>query len=206
MVENITAAPQGALDTYRAQLAAITGPVGMRVSPSARHLNVRADAAGIAAFAAVLGVEMPGASRWAQGAEGETVVWLGPNEWLVIAPLETSLELEQQLRKAAAGASIAVTDQSGQRLSVVVSGDAAGLLSKGTAIDLHPAVFVPGTAIQSFVGQAVVVLLARGDNEIELLVRTSFARYVGDWLRDALVDPLAYPADFPAVFEAALLT
>jgi sarcosine oxidase subunit gamma len=194
MVENITAAPQGALDTYRTQFAAISGTVEVRISPPARHLNLRADAAGIAAFSAVLGVDMPGASRWAHGAGGATVVWLGPNEWLVIAPLDTSHELEQQLREAAAGASIAVTDQSGQRLSVVVSGDAAGLLSKGTAIDVHPAVFVPGTAIQSFVGQAVVVLLARSDNEIELLVRTSFARYVGDWLVDALVDPLAYPA------------
>jgi sarcosine oxidase, subunit gamma len=44
--------------------------------------------------------------------------------------------------------------------------------------------------------QAVVIFVSRSTDgsRVELIARTSFARYVADWLLDALADPLAYPA------------
>jgi sarcosine oxidase subunit gamma len=188
---------RGALDGYAEAFAAVDGAVTMRALPLIRAYNVRIhpDGPGAAALAAVLGTELPGVSRWnSTGAEG-TVIWLGPDEWLVTDPLNVA-DFESALRAAVQPHGGVVVEQSGQRLSVLVSGDAPGLLAKGTALDLHPTAFPRGSAVQSFLGQTIVVFLARSrdSSEIEILVRSSFARYLGDWLLDAVRDPLAYPA------------
>lgn len=183
----------GILDPYRETFAAIDGPVRLEVQPLVEHLNLRVDPASAeaSAVADVLGAPLPGALSYVVTPGGATVIWLGPDEWLVVdaAGLETPL-------RDAVGTAGAVVDQSGQRLSIAVDGDANGLLAKGTAFDLRPSVFAPGSALQGMLAQAVVIFVSRADDppRVELIVRTSFARYVADWLLDALADPLAYPA------------
>jgi len=188
-------APRGALYGYAERLSSLGHGIPVEVGAPARTFDLRVDPTTSALLAVedVLGLPLPAASRFASG-DGRTVVWLGPDEWLVIDPA-MSPSLEQSLRDAV-GSHGAVVEQSGQRLSLVVSGDAAGLLAKGTGLDLRGDGFGPGVALQGLLAQAVVVFLARSENArtVELLVRTSFARYVADWLRDAASDPLAYPA------------
>lgn len=185
----------GILDPYLERFASADA-VSLEVLPFAQHLNLRLDAASESADAvvAVLGAPLPGPLAWREASEGVSVVWLGPDEWLVVDPAR-SADLERALRDAV-GDTGAVVDQSGQRLSIVVEGDANGLLAKGTAFDLRPAVFGPGAALQGMLAQAVVIFVSRADDppRVELIVRTSFARYVADWLLDAIADPLAYPA------------
>lgn len=192
-----TLTARGALDSHAARLSSIAGPVTAEVLPLQRHYDLRLDPAGPASadVEAVLGVPLPAVLSWSLTPGGQTVVWLGPDEWLVIDPAG-SPDLEAQLR-AAAGVDGAVVEQSGQRISLVISGDARGLLAKGTGLDLGPSAFPVGAAQQSHLAQAVVVFLSREqgyDARVELLVRTSFARYVADWVLDAASDPLAYPA------------
>ncbi|QHC68051.1 sarcosine oxidase subunit gamma [Rathayibacter sp. VKM Ac-2759] len=186
---------RGPLDGRAEAFAAVTGDVAIRALPLARSYNIRIDPARAEALVAVLGAPLPGVSRWNATEDGGTIVWLGPDEFLLSDPAG-SADLETELRAAVLPSGGAVVEQSGQRVSVLVSGDARGLLAKGTAVDLHPSAFPLGTAVQSFLGQSTVVLLARSRDasEIELLVRSSFARSVGDWLLDAVGDPLAYPA------------
>lgn len=188
---------RGPLDGHRSALAARSSTeVRIAVLPGERHYNVRVnpDGAGGAALAGLLGRPVPARpSTWVDSDVG-TVVWLGPDEWLVIDRAGGS-DLEERLRAAVLGHGGAVVEQSGQRVSILVTGNAAGLLAKGTSIDLHPLAFPKGTAAQSFLGQTIVVLLARADDssEIEILVRSSFARYLADWLVDAAGDPLVSP-------------
>ena len=61
------------------------------------------------------------------------------------------------------------------------------MLAKGCALDLHPRAFVEGTAAQTMLGQAGVILLAVNGTgaDYRILVRSSFARYLADWLLDA---------------------
>lgn len=185
---------RGPLDGYREVFAALpAAEVQLAVLPLARHFNLRVDPAGAggAAVAGVLGCDLPTASTWAE-TPGGTVVWLGPDEWLILDPTGQP-DLEHRLRAAVLERGGAVVEQSGQRTSLLVTGNAAGLLAKGTAIDLHPTSFPRGSAVQSFLGQTVVVLLARDDSaaEVEVLVRSSFARYLAEWLLDGVSDPLA---------------
>jgi sarcosine oxidase, subunit gamma len=77
---------------------------------------------------------------------------------------------------------------SAQRTTIRLSGpDARDVLAKGCSLDLHPTVFRKGTAAQTMLGQAGVVLIALDDagTDYRILVRSSFARYLADWLIDA---------------------
>jgi len=166
--------------------------VQVRALPLARHLNLRIGAGDVHLVADELGQELPMQACTFSSSAVASVVWLGPDEWLIIDKSGVP-GLEGRLRNAIAGADAAVVDQSGQRVSVLVTGHAAGLLAKGTAIDMHPDAFAHGSAVQSHLGQTIVVLLARDERAtaIEILVRSSFARYLADWLVDAAQDPSA---------------
>lgn len=190
-------AANGILDSRADALTMASDAFKITVLPSAVQLNLRLDATRVSLLpevADVLGVELPAALSSVTTTGGRTVIWLGPNEWLVI-DRSGARSLEALLREVV-GDNGAVIDQSGQRVSLLLEGDVPGLLAKGTAIDLHPRVFLENTAVQAMLGQAVVILVSRSadSSKVELIARTSFAPYVADWLLDALEDPLAYPA------------
>jgi sarcosine oxidase subunit gamma len=188
---------RGALDSYAQAFADLDGNISLRSLPLTRSYNVRVapESAGAAALEAALGTPLPTVSRWSATESEGTILWLGPDEWLVLDPGNTPT-MESTLRTAVQPHGGVVVEQSGQRISIIVTGDAPGLLAKGTAVDLHPSVFTFGSVRQTHLGQTIVVFLARSHDstEIEILVRTSFARYLGDWILDAARDPLAYPA------------
>ncbi len=101
-------------------------------------------------------------------------IWLGPDEWLVLGGREADYaELP------------AAVDVSANRVCLELSGDeAAAVLARGCALDLHPSVFPPGRCAQTLVARAQVILW-RTEDAFRLLVRPSFADYLRAWLRDA---------------------
>jgi sarcosine oxidase subunit gamma len=151
-------------------------------------LRVNPSGPGAAAAAEVLGVELPAvASTYAKNAD-TTVIWLGPDEWLVTGTAVAGPELEARLREAVAPHGGVAVDVSGQRTTLRLRGSASReVLGKGCALDLHPRAFGDGTAAQTMLGQAGVILLAvnGGGADYRILIRSSFARYLADWLLDA---------------------
>jgi sarcosine oxidase subunit gamma len=139
------------------------------------------------AVTAVLGVTPPTQpNTWIRGGTG-AVIWLGPDEWLVISELAALETQEADLRVAVTPSGGAAVDVSGQRISLTLRGrHVRDVLAKGCALDLHRTVFRPGSSAQTTVGLAGVVLLACDDpGEFTVLVRQSFASYLADWLIDA---------------------
>jgi sarcosine oxidase subunit gamma len=139
------------------------------------------------AVTAVLGVAPPAQpNTWVRGDAG-AVIWLGPDEWLVVSELAAPETQETGLRAAVIPFGGAAVDVSGQRVSLTLRGrHVRDVLAKGCALDLHHTVFRPGSSAQTTVGLAGVVLLANDDpNEFTVLVRQSFASYLADWLIDA---------------------
>jgi sarcosine oxidase, subunit gamma len=137
-----------------------------------------------------LGVDLPTTpSTWVE-TESVRVIWLGPDEWLVTNPFQTPQELEAGLREAVGGRG-AVVDVSAQRTTLWLTGEhARDVLAAGCSIDLHPSVFRRGTAAQTLLGLASVVLLALDDTgtSYHILVRSSFAQYLARWLLDAAIE------------------
>ena len=133
-----------------------------------------------------IGLPLPPVNRWVQG-ERSTVIGLGPDEWLVTDPFVTPDVLESTLRTAVAGRG-AVVDVSAQRTTLHLRGsDVRDVLATGCALDLHPSAFPTGSAAQTTLGRAGVVLLALDEraSDYRVLVRSTFARYLASWLLDA---------------------
>ena len=119
------------------------------------------------------------------------MLWLGPDEWLVVGPPDGETALESQLHDALGdhAGRVAIVDVSANRTTLELRGPRVReLLEFGCPIDLHPRVFGPGRCAQTLLARANVLIWFVTDEPepvCRLLVRPSFAAYVAAWLADA---------------------
>jgi sarcosine oxidase subunit gamma len=123
--------------------------------------------------------------------DGVSILWLGPDEWLAYAEPAALTSLTDELR--AAGGLAAAVDVSAQRTTLAIRGPSAReLLTHGCALDLHPSVFGVGRCAQTMLAHAQVILWHHTPDEhhheYRVLVRTSFAGYLAEWLLDAAAE------------------
>jgi sarcosine oxidase subunit gamma len=114
------------------------------------------------------------------------VLWLGPDEWLVVAEGEAP-DLLPRLERAVAGRRAALSDLSSSRVIIELRGSGArDLLAAGCGLDLHARSFAPGQCAQALLAR-VPVILDQVDEapHYRLLARRSYARWLVDWLIDA---------------------
>ena len=178
------------LEAWSTAFGRLPDTVGVTAEPFVAMADVRLRAVGPEASAA-LGVDLPAApNTWVPAGSGRAV-WLGPDEWLLTSTTETPEELEGRVRAAVLPLGGSATDVSAQRIGLRLTGARVrDVLAKGCSIDLHPRVFGRGSSAQTMLGQAGVVLLALSDagDEFVVLVRSSFAGYLADWLLDAALE------------------
>lgn len=156
------------------------------------NLRVAPESAAAERIASRLGVvRLPGPNRVATAA-GRAVLWLGPDEWLVVGTGEPAAEaraLADALNGALGDDRGSVVDVSAGRAAVTLSGGRArDLLQKGCSIDLHPSAFGPGHCAQTLLARASVLLWQTAPDPhptYEVMVGRSFAGYLADWLIDA---------------------
>jgi sarcosine oxidase, subunit gamma len=125
------------------------------------------------------------------GAGETSVLWLGPEEFLVVAPREAHESLGggllQALREALGDGAGQVVDLSANRTTFELTGPRSrAVLEKGCALDLHPRVLKAGTALSTEIGNIPVVLWKTGEETFRLFPRASFADFLGRWLLDAM--------------------
>ncbi len=173
-------------DTFRR----LPDTVGIAVEPFLAMADVRLGAV-TPDLPARLGFELPTVPNTWAPIEAGRAIWLGPDEWLLTSAVETPEGLEERLRTALAPHGGAVVDVSAQRIGLRLTGERVrDVLARGCAVDLHPRVFGRGASAQTTLGLAGVVLLALSDdgNDYGVLVRSSFAGYLADWLLDAALE------------------
>lgn len=151
-------------------------------------VSLRVDPASSAAAAleGVLGTVLPRLAGEVRGHDQHSVLWQGPDEWLVVssAPAGT---LVPALSQSVAGAHAAVVDVSANRAVLELDGAAARVtLQKGCPVDLHPRVFGPGRAVTTTLARVPLVIWQVGPHGYRLLPRASYADYVARWLLDAM--------------------
>jgi sarcosine oxidase subunit gamma len=111
--------------------------------------------------------------------DGRLVLWLGPDEWLVLGATESDFP-----------AAAAAVDVSANRVAFELTGaDAPEILAQGCSLDLDPTVFTPSRCAQTLLARVPVILLRQGEETWLVLPRPSFAPYVRRWLEDALTSP-----------------
>ena len=120
------------------------------------------------------------------------MIWLGPDEWLVTGTALTGPELEARLREAVAEHGGAAVDVSAQRTTLRLRGSHSSRRPR-QGLRAGPAPTRSSARVRRrrrMLGQAGVILLAvdGSGGDYRILVRSSFARYLADWLLDAVAE------------------
>jgi sarcosine oxidase subunit gamma len=185
------ASPLAGWSSRFASASLVSGQFAIREVPFQSQVNLRIDAAASSAkVASVLDCELPlAANTWNAGGE-YSALWLGPDEWLVVAPDGHNDALCADLRLALAGVHHSVTDLSANRTIIEISGtDARFVLAKGCPLDLHGSAFKPRQCAQTLLAKSQMILQCVDTRPVfRVFVRISFAPYLAEWLLDAAAE------------------
>jgi sarcosine oxidase subunit gamma len=132
------------------------------------------------------GIPLPLMANRVAAAAALRVLWLGPDEWLLVADGDAP-ELLPRLERAVAGRRAAVDDLSSSRVIIDVRGSGArDLFAAGCGLDLHPRVFGPDRCAQTLLARVPVILdQLDASPHYRVLVRRSLACWLVDWMIDA---------------------
>lgn len=157
----------GDLERFGAREIALLAQVDLRVDATASSIGLARET-----------------NTWLVDGDRE-VLWLGPDEWLVVGPAGTGRVIVDEIEHALAGVRHSVVDVSAARAVLeLASEDRHEMLSKGCGLDLHPRSWRQGMCAQTLLARVPVILQER-DRATRVFVRPSFAGYLVDWLLDA---------------------
>jgi sarcosine oxidase subunit gamma len=185
---------QGALAALGLEARITKDPIAAGVLLSERtgfdQVNLRGDASQMSFLQSVrnaLGYALPLEANTVSEGMSSRALWLGPNEWLVVVPLNESAGVAGALRGALGGQHAAVTEVGDARTIINLAGrNARDVVMKGCPLDLHPKSFGPMRCAQSRLAKVNVIIDQRDDQpSYDLYVTRSFARYLWQWLEDA---------------------
>ena len=155
--------------------------------PPATRLVVRGDGAAIAALEFAFGVDFPREACRAATKAQRSVLWLGPDEWLLLAPDGEADALFKTLTDALRGEPASVVGVSDRQVAIGVSGQkAAETLSVFNALDLHEDAFPVGMCPRTLFGKAEIVLWRTAPDAFHIDTWRSFAPYVLGCLGEAV--------------------
>lgn len=174
----------GSGDAVRLREIPFLAQIGLRVAPGSP---------GADALEQALGGPLPTAVGEVTAlSEDRHLLWLGPDDFLLIAPDEADggpdpVALTAQLRDVLGENSGQVSDLSANRTTLELAGPRAQeVLDKSVRIDLDPPAFATGNALVTLLGGVGVILWRVQDETIRVLPRASFAVHTAQWLLDGM--------------------
>lgn len=164
--------------------------ITLRTLPGLVRFVLRCAVADAPLASAALGMVLPLAPLHAATAGGRAALWLGPDEWLILAEEEAAESLLPALGAAFAATPFSLVEVSARQIAFSLSGLGAGqVLSEGCPIDLSDAAFGPGSCTRTVFGKVEVVLWRPGPEPTwHIEVWRSFAPHLQAHLREALLD------------------
>jgi sarcosine oxidase, subunit gamma len=174
----------------RSPLEGVALPSGRRFTlaeaPAAARFILRGGEAVRVACGMVFGAEPP--SRLGPALEGDkrAALWLGPDEWLLIASVADVAAVADVLEQVLEGTAHSLVDVSHRQIGLIVSGPAAArVLNAGCPLDLDLKGFPVGFATRTVFDKAEIVLWRRAEATFHVEVWRSFAPYLAASLAEA---------------------
>jgi sarcosine oxidase, subunit alpha len=187
-VPRATPEPLQAGSPQPAPVARPSGSVQLAVLAPTTRLSVRAGSAAATAVGLVLGVLLPTVPCRSIISRDRAALWLGPDEWLILAP-ETAPELAAQATRAAGEHPVSVVDVSHRSQTLELTGPrAAWCLNAFCALDLDIHAFPVGMCTRTLLGKSEVVLWRIAPEVFHLDVARSFVPYVWACLEEARLE------------------
>ncbi len=161
----------------------------MKELPFAARFLLRGGAEVVDPVATAFGVAPPTRPVGSASEGVRAVLWLGPDEWLLIAEDADALPLGAELESALAGVFHALVDVSHRQVALEVTGPGAErLLGAAVPLDLDPAAFPVGMATRTLLMKAEITLWRREPERFRLETLRSFSPYVAAVLTQAARD------------------
>jgi len=145
------------------------------------------DAGFASAVEKTVGLALPKSPLGSVSKGPRAILWMGPDEWLVVAPADERQTLPGKLTEALASKHAAVVEV-GESMTVIelTGARARDVLAKGCTIDLHPSVFGASTVVRTLLAKTGMILhMTSNEPSFEVYVHRSFADYAWRWLEDA---------------------
>jgi sarcosine oxidase, subunit gamma len=159
---------------------------GVEPLPPAARFVLRGGEAVCRAAGGVLGVDVPQQACRAASAGTHSCLWLGPDEWLVLAPTADGAALEARLNDALRELPHSLVDVSHRQVALALTGASATLLlAAGCPLDLDARAFPVGMCTRTMLAKAEIVLWRQAPERFRLEVWRSFAPYVTQYLAEA---------------------
>ena len=150
--------------------------------PPASRLIFHGDARARTAAAAVWGMPFPENACRAKVHGGRASLWLGPEEYLLIAPAaEPAATIAQALAAALGPMPHAIVDVSHRQVGIEIRGpQAARILNGACPLDLDDAEFPVGACTRTLFAKADIVLWRTRADAYQIEAWRSFSAYVAN--------------------------
>ena len=159
---------------------------GLTLLPPAARLIFRGREPAIAAAGTAFGIALPRTACRFAAADGRAAWWLGPDEWLLLAPEAEGTAITAALCAALNDLAHALVDVSHRSAGLALDGaQAAYVLSHGCPLDLAPKTFPVGMCTRTLLGKAEIALARTAAENFRIEVARSFVPYVWDFLVEA---------------------
>lgn len=176
---------------HRTAIEAPGGAAALAEKPYLGKIVLRADpdiAAPVVKEAT--GADLPLTPNTSSKMKSGSILWLGPDEWVLLTEAGEEDMLLDALSRALAGSHHQLVDVTDQHTVIGLSGTRAReMLMKLTTLDLHPSQFKPGDVAGSMFGNTLATLYKGskkgGTPAFNLVVRRSFADYLWCILAEA---------------------
>ncbi len=174
-----------ALGTQRLAQGTHKGATVGALAPASRF-SFRGSVQAAALAGSIFGPALPvGACRASDHGE-RAALWLGPDEWLLLAPEAEETDTVASIAEAMGPEPYALVNISHRNVGLEITGpQAAALLAAGCPLDLHELAFPAGMCTRTILAKAEIILWRTASERFHLEVWRSFVPYVWDFLIEA---------------------
>ncbi len=174
----------------RSPLEGFALPAGPRFTlseaPAAARFVLCGSEAVRVACGMVFGAEPPSRLGSASESEARAALWLGPDEWLLIAGSADAASIGEVLESVLEGTAHSLVDVSHRQVGLVANGPAAArILNAGCPLDLDLRAFPIGFATRTLFDKVEIVLWRRAEATFHIEVWRSFAPWLVESLAEA---------------------
>jgi len=168
---------------------AVAATAGLRpLAPAARFI-LRGDPRAISAAGAALGIGIEQTACRASQSGTRSALWLGPDEYLVLAEDAEARALAQLLEQALQNEPHSLVDVSHRQTGLELHGArAADILNSGCPLDLDASAFPVRMCTRTVFAKAEIVLWRTAPDHFRLEVWRSFTDYVARFLAEVARD------------------
>lgn len=157
------------------------------ILPPATRLAVRASGDAVPTIGDAFGLALPTDACTSTSNGSRAALWLGPDEWLLIAPDGETPVLGDWMADALGETPASIVDVSDRNIGIEVQGaNAAEAINGFCPLDLGAPAFPVGMCTRTVFGKAEIVLWRTAADAFRIEVWRSFAPYVLGCLEEAM--------------------